>query len=800
VKGKIFILLVVVFGPLLLPVGAHASGQKRLQNVIVAVPRDYPPNYCVHKDGRPSGFAVDVMDEVARLANLQVKYVVKDNWPETADALVSGEADIIPNLGISAARQAVFDFTIPYEVNHLSLFVQKKNGDINTVQDLAGKVVAVVQFNVSSQYVKDVVAVKKTLIFKSEKEALFSLLAGEVDAFIYPETVLWRLAHKAGVENQIKVVGEPLLEINRAMAVRKGNARLWQRLELAMNQFLTTDEYKNIYAKWYGVRTREVNPRLVFFSIAAIICCGGVVIGAWRYRLVTRLNKKLACSLQKQKRVETKLHQAMMALEKADEGVFWIELSGRFFYVNEAATQSLGYSRDELQQMHVWDIDPDYKEDIWPEYINHLQLGDSLIFKTRHQKKDGAIFPVEIKSQYLSCNDKLFICAFAQDITEREAACSALEESEMRQRAILDNIADSIITIDQEGVIESFNRAAEKAFGYTANEVVGRNVSMLMPEPDSLHHDEYLQRYIVSGAQGRELCGGPRETIAKRKDDSVFPIDLSVREMILEGKRIFIGVILDISDRKDIEEAIIRQKSELEAAKQAEELKSKFLAMVSHELRTPLTPIIGFAERIIKKPPPREKVELFASHICQNAKHLQEIINDLLDFSKIEARRMPLDVKPVAFSTIIDQLRSSIQHLVEAKELQFAVEIPSDLPLLAVDILRVKQVLFNLVSNAVKFTPKGGQIIVTAKNINESLEVMVRDTGKGISPEDQLLIFDHFVQVQRQQQEQQGTGLGLTIAKKLVELHGGKIWVESKPGDGTAFFFTLPVNAEDADG
>lgn len=768
-------------------------------NVVVAVPRHFLPYYHVHADENPSGFAIDVMEAVATLAGLRVRYLVRDDWQSVTEALASGEADIIPNIGISQERAALFDFTDAYEVFNLGLFVRAGKNDIQAARDLSGRKVAVVRFNIGSQYAEEFLSTSRVSIHNSDDEALFGLLAGEVDACIYPEPVMWQLAHAIGVENRIKLVGMPLLEIKRAMAVRKGNAELRTRLNKAVAELLESREYKNIYIKWYGVRQRGESRGIVLYLFGLLIVVCAIVAALWRYRRIITLNGELASAVEKQEKTAIRLRQAMFTLEKVGEAVFWIELSGRFFYVNEAAMQRLGYAWHELTQMSVWDIDPDYTKEIWPEFIDYLQIGESMTFQTRHRSKNGKIFPVEIKSQYLVYEKKMFICAFAQDITERLAAEKSLAESELRQRAILENVADSIVTIDQMGIIESFNPAAERAFGYRASEVIGENVSILMPEPECICHDQYLGRYLA-GESRKRLCGGPRETVAKRKDNSIFPIDLSVSEMMLDGKRIFIGVILDISDRKESEEKIIRQKSELEAVRQAEDLKSKFLAIVSHELRTPLTPIIGFAEKIIKKQPSSEKVTLFAEHICQNAKHLQEIINDLLDFSRIESGRMPLDVKPVAISTVFDQLRSSINHLVETKNLRLKLEIHTEISMVTVDVLRVKQILFNLVSNAVKFTPAGGQITISARMDGEMVLIMVRDTGHGISAIDQLVIFDHFVQVQRQQNEQQGTGLGLAIAKKLVELHGGKIWVESAPGQGTAFFFTLPTKGEVAHG
>ena len=370
-----------------------------------------------------------------------------------------------------------------------------------------------------------------------------------------------------------------------------------------------------------------------------------------------------------------------------------------------------------------------------------------------------------------------------------------LRQTNTRLASTMKNVADAIITIDAAGIIDSFNPAAEKIFGYQAKEVIGQNVSILMPEPYRSRHDQYLERYQKTDVS-RIIGRGPLESSARRRDGSGFPVDLSVSEMKLEGQRFFIGVLRDITERKEAEEKIIRQRAELTAAKRTEGLKEGFLAMVSHEMRTPLTPIIGFSQRIIKKSQADAKITESANHILKNAHRLQEIINDLLDFSKAEAGKLQIDIQAVNFQELVAQMLPSIHQLLQEKELQLKMAIPRDLPPVAADHLRLEQILLNLFSNAMKFTQEKGTITISAEENKEKITVMVRDTGEGISEEDQLLIFDHFHQVKRQQQEQQGTGLGLAITKNLVELHGGKIWVESSPGEGASFYFTL-FRAED---
>jgi len=764
--------------------------------VVAAVPKKFPPQYSLDDNGHPVGYSIDIMNEISVLAGLEVRYLVKESWEAAVAAVISGEADLIPNLGIVAGREQLFAFTSPLETYCLCIFVRRDSYAIRNLADLAGRPVAVVRYNVGVQYLEEHPAVAKAVIVASGEEALFKLLSGEVDAFLYPEPVGWMLARKGAVANRVKVVGEHLLEIKRAVAVRKGDEPLRQRLEKAVQTLLASRKYRQIYARWYGTSPTFWSTPVFRWGAALSALLALTVVCLWRYRSVDLLNRQLNDTVARQKKTEEQLHQAMFSLEKAGEAVFWIDLEGRFFYVNEGACRNLGYSFQELTRMHVWDIDPDYSVDDWRQFIEGLEVGVSQIFESRHRRENGTIFPVEIKSQYLSHREQKFICAFVQDISERKATVKALIEKEMRLRTIMDNVADAIVTTDASGVIEWFNPAAERIFGMEAAEVVGRNVRILMPESFQSRHDTSMADFLRTGL-AKIIGTGSREAVGRRKNGAVFPIDLSISETFLDGKRAFVGVIRDISQRKRTEEEIIRQKAELEAAKQAEQLKSRFLAMVSHELRTPLTPIIGFAERIIKISPPEEKVTIFARHISGNARHLAEIINDLLDFSKIEAGRMPLDIKAVQFFVIVDQLLSSMQHLAEGKNLALAVDVPPDLPLVAVDTLRVRQILFNLVANAVHFTPAGGELRVDAIHEDDAVVVSVRDTGEGIAPDNLDRIFDHFYQVERQQSVQKGTGLGLAIAKKLVELHGGKIWVESEVGRGTIFSFTLPIALED---
>lgn len=240
--------------------------------------------------------------------------------------------------------------------------------------------------------------------------------------------------------------------------------------------------------------------------------------------------------------------------------------------------------------------------------------------------------------------------------------------------------------------------------------------------------------------------------------------------------------------------SLFKEQVALKAAKKAAKLKDEFLTSMSHELRSPLTAIMGFSERIPVKINKREiqKAISFAGDIQKSAGHLLELINDILDFAKIEAGEMDIVKEKISIHEMGDNLISMFKSIAEEKSIELKCYLPDNLPFLNADRKRLMQVMVNLVSNAIKFTPEGGMIKISATDGDEII-LMVEDSGIGIAPEEHEIVFTRFGQVGRSKKEQQGTGLGLVISKEIVELLGGKIWLESKSGEGSRFYVSLPV-------
>jgi PAS domain S-box-containing protein len=307
-------LRVVVIILFIVVITAPALSENAKIQLKAAVLKNFPPQYSLSAGGDPEGFAIDVLSEIARLADADIHFVIKENWTEMFDALRSGEVDLIPNLGITDRRKAWFGFTSPVETFPVRIFVRKASKDIHSVGDLAGKKVGVVRLNVGERLMADKQDIEP-IVYEQIKDALFDLLAGSLDAIVYPEPVLRLLARSAGLEHQITIVGSPLIEIKRAISVRKDNRILLKRLDDAVIKFVGSPAYERIYAKWYGESPPPFTIRQLVAMMAVTLVAAIIGMVVWRYRSLVRINTALEQSVHKRRQAEKKLREAHDRLE-----------------------------------------------------------------------------------------------------------------------------------------------------------------------------------------------------------------------------------------------------------------------------------------------------------------------------------------------------------------------------------------------------------------------------------------------------------------------------------------------------
>lgn len=386
-----------------------------------------------------------------------------------------------------------------------------------------------------------------------------------------------------------------------------------------------------------------------------------------------------------------------------------------------------------------------------------------------------------------------------RSLTEQEAKARAETLAERRFRELIEHAPDAILQVDSTGAIVIANRTAETIFGYSHEELLANGVDMLIPEANRASHAGHREAFAA--AERTRPMGQGLELYARRKDGSKFPVEVSLSPVRTEAGIHVTAVIRDVTERKQSEQRIrslqevymTELKTRQKEAERLNQLKSEFMASVSHELRTPLHTIIGFAELLGEETdgPLNEKQRRFLHHIHRDSEHLLGLINDVLDLSRIEAGGLHLRTEPLPLQTIVLETVSAIRPYATSRSVALREGEHLDLRVLA-DPMRVRQILSNLVNNGVKFTAEGGEVCVDPAREGEMVTVTVTDTGIGIPPEESTRIFDKFYQVGfTPVGVREGTGLGLAICRQLVEMQGGKIWVESEPGRGSRFHFTL---------
>ena len=378
------------------------------------------------------------------------------------------------------------------------------------------------------------------------------------------------------------------------------------------------------------------------------------------------------------------------------------------------------------------------------------------------------------------------------DITERKQAQQMVEMSEKRLAGIVSSAMDAIIAIDEQQRITPFNPAAEKMFGWPAAEVMGQPLNRLMPSQFHAAHHKHVGSFANSGVTARSMGALPTLS-GRRANGEEFPIEATVSQLEASGQKLFTAIVRDITDRKQAEQALVHAKEE---AERASKFKDQFLSTMSHELRTPLNAILGFSELLTdaRYGPLNERQARYVNHINAGGKHLLKLISDILDLSKIEAGRMEIVREDVAVASAYAEVLSALHPLADKKSQTLRQQVDPGLCVRA-DVTRFKQILMNLVGNAIKFTPEGSRIELAARRVDGQVRVEVRDNGPGIPPEEQQRIFQSFYRRAQAGNSTEGTGLGLAISERLVQMHGSQLGIESEPGKGTCFHFSLPFVA-----
>jgi len=377
------------------------------------------------------------------------------------------------------------------------------------------------------------------------------------------------------------------------------------------------------------------------------------------------------------------------------------------------------------------------------------------------------------------------------EFLERARAMAAEHESEVRKASILDTAFDSIVTSDHRGTITEFNPAAEATFGYRKQDVIGRQmVDLIIPPQYRAAHLMGMERYLATGEA--HVLGRRIEITAMRSDGTQFPVELGIVRVPIPGPAFFTAYIRDLTERKRLEADQARL---LQESKEANRAKSEFLATMSHELRTPLNAISGYAEllKMGLRGPVTEAQVADLERINRSQSHLLGIINDILQFAKLESGQLEMKVGAFPVEAALDVAEELVRPQLEAKKISYKYLRGEKSVQVRADRDRFQQIVLNLLSNALKFTPDGGRISVGWRIEEKQVVIDVVDTGVGIAAEQLERIFDPFIQVQSgTTRTSEGVGLGLAISRDMARQMGGDVSVKSELGKGSTFTLTLP--------
>lgn len=486
-------------------------------------------------------------------------------------------------------------------------------------------------------------------------------------------------------------------------------------------------------------------------------------------------------------------------IASSDDAIVGKSLDGTVTDWNEAAERIFGYSAAEIIGRPIALLLPPGLEDEEREILHRISQGERIeSFETRRLRKNGHIIDVSVTVSPVVDGDGNIIGAskIARDITASRKSQLTLLEREAHLQSVLDTVPDAMIVIDPKGIIQSFSKAAERLFGYSTQEAVGRNVKILMPEPDRSRHDRYLDRYMNTGE--RRIIGIGRLVIGQKRDGATFPMELAVGEVKLGERRFFTGFVRDLTEREQTQQKLQELQAELVHMARFTAL-GEMASTLAHELNQPLTAVASYlsgARRLIDNgkaadlPLARGAIDSAA----EQALRAGQIIRRLRDFvARGESEQKPEDIR-----ALVEE--ACALALVGAREVgvRFTLSLAEGVPLVLADKVQVQQVVLNLMRNAIEAMAETAQRELTVAVLpvgDGRVQIDVADTGAGISPEIAAQLFQPFVT-----SKQTGMGLGLSISRTIVEAHGGRLWVDERPGGGTVFHMTLrAINPEEHD-
>lgn len=791
---------------------AKDEAKSRL-SVTAAVPVSFPPYYQINKKGQPEGFAIDIMDALAIQSGIHVQYKVKENWGDVFKAAQSGSVDLIPNVGATEHRKSFLLFTKPVETFQISLFIRDESSrKYKSLNHLSGEKIAAVESNIGYKLIsknKSITAVP----YKTFEEALYALFSGHVEALAYPEAVAWKTIKDAHLENKVQVIGEPLKEIKRVIGVTNNNKVLFEKLDKHIQNFILTEEYREIYIKWFSGRPTFWNANKLIWLFGIILMSFIASFLIWRHFSLLSAKSKLDILVNEK---TEQLNQKIKSLEKVTDtlhkkehilmsnlrntplaAITWDE----YFICtewNDSAEKIFGYTKDEAIGQSALDlIVPLEAKPLVGNIFDTLLSTDGGTHSVNENiGKDGNSILCEWFNSPITDKNGVVIAvtSMAQDITKQNEDKNELIKTKLTLQAILNTIPARVYWKDTQNIYMGCNHSFALDVGLNSPEdIVGKN-----------DFDLNWKGFAATTIEDDNQVMTKKQAYVRINDPRVIPsgelkwFETSRIPLINESGSVqgMLGVFHDVTDRKETEEKLIQTTIEAEKANKA---KSIFLTNISHELRTPMHGILSFAQFGIDLTENDASGKLFKyfTQILDSGSRLLSLLNNLLDISKLEAGKMQMECTPSSFSSVIDSCVNEQQARLDEHDMKIDLNDTSNNQIIDMDKDRIAQVITNLLSNAIKFNTNSQPIHICVQleklDADDAISFSIRDHGIGIPKNELTRVFDKFYQSTLTSSGTSGTGLGLPISHEIIDAHHGKIWVENHPDGGSCFKFMLPL-------
>jgi PAS domain S-box-containing protein len=781
---------------------AEREWLSRHSDIRLAVDPTRPPYEFFDSLQGYSGIASDYVRRINAALGANMQPMPGLSREQAIEKFLGGDLDVIPCVVVMKKWEHRLLYTNPYLTSSIVIITRTDAPFISNVRALAPERVAVLMGHAPREYLEADYPESNWVLAKTTEEALEKVSTGKLDAFVGDLATITYATQKLGLQN-LKVAATTSYKLQMAFGVRQDWPELVPLLDRVLRE-IPEAEKGEILNRWINVRfERTMDWRLVggiVGSVLAVVAAILTVIVIW--------NRKLAREAVLRREAE---ERTRLTLDSAGDGIIGVDSEGRATFVNNAAERLLGFGEGELIGKSIHDLIHHSRADGSPypadECPMRAAFTDGEVHRVDEEMlwcKDGTGFQAEYTANPIRKDGRVIGAVIAfEDITARKRAEERIRNSEQRLAQIIDFLPDPTWVVDNDGVVVTWNRAMEVLTGIRAKDMVGKgNYEYALAFYDERRpvlidlvrtwKPEFADKYLSIKQEGSSLRSVSHHP--HLGDGGLYLSGTAGMLCDVSGKPAgAIEALRDVTDRKQMEEQLLQAQEAAEAASKA---KGDFLANMSHEIRTPMNAILGMAHLALKTElTPKQRDYLDKISTAGNS--LLGIINDILDFSKIEAGKLEMEAVPFNLGEVMDNLASLITvkaHEKEGLEVLFSTspEVPGAL---VGDPLRLGQVFINLANNAVKFTERG-EIVVSTELLNrgrKTVEVKfaVRDTGIGLTDEQKAKLFSSFSQADTSTTRKfGGTGLGLAISKRLVEMMGGRIWVESTHGAGSTFCFT----------